>query len=67
MKWVAGKLYCNTVIVLQLRSVGLARLVLQYKYCVAGWEAGLAECIAIHWTVLWLEGLQKAGLYRNTT
>ena len=42
MKWAAGKLYCNTVIILQLGSVGLARIVLQYKYCIAGWEAGLA-------------------------
>ena len=42
MKWAVGKLYCNTVIVLQLGSVGLARIVLQYKYCIAGWEAELS-------------------------
>ena len=42
MKWATGKLYCNTVIILQLGSVGLARIVLQYKYCIAGWEAGLS-------------------------
>ena len=35
--------------------------------CIAGWEAWLVKCIAIHWTVLWLEWLQEARLYRNTT
>ena len=33
--------------------------------CIAGWEAWLAECIAIHWTVLWLgKGLLGESRYK---
>ena len=38
-------------------------IAIQILYCRLG---GWAVCIAIHWTVLWLEWLHEAKLYRNT-
>ena len=77
------KLYCNTGNCIAVRHLGWAGSVLQYtglycreegwnciarKFCIAIEGDGSREqCIAIHCTVLWLEGLQKARLYRNTT
>ena len=54
-------MYCNTLgCIAENRAQLYCRIVLQ--------EAWLGTiCIAIQSTVLWLEGLQKAGLYRNTT
>ena len=53
-----AKLYCNMVVLEGLEWQGLHCNTL---VCIAGWEACLAKCIAIHWTVLRLEMLQEAG------
>ena len=63
------KLYCNTEDCIARMCSWLGRKVYckRVLYCNRGRRWHREQCIAIHCTVLWLEGLQEARLYRNTT
>ena len=57
--WATAQLSCEKKIVLQERGLK-KKIVLQYNYCIAGWEAWL-DCIAAWGKIL----LQGVALYCN--